>query len=203
MSVARDSSTLLDYDVVIVGAGISGINAGYYLQKHCSSSSSSSSSQPDLRWTILERRSTYGGTWDLFKYPGVRSDSDMYTFSFPFHPWTKDYKYASGQEITDYMKETMEKFGIDKKIQYNSNILAADWSDNDGFWTLEMTKDGNISGGAGADTTTTKIRTRFLILGTGYYDYQNPHWPHWEGEKDKFKGTVMHPQFWDPKTDTR
>ena len=142
----------------------------------------------------------------------------MYTFSFPFHPWKKDYKYAAGQEIMEYMKETMETFGIDKHVQYSCNILSAAWSDDDGFWTLRMTKDYAKSGaddinntttttttssGDGEDNNVTEIRAQFLILGTGYYDYRDPHWPHWAGEKERFTGTVMHPQFWDPTLDCR
>ena len=119
-------------DVVIVGAGISGISAAWHLQDRC----------PDKSYVILERRENLGGTWDLFKYPGIRSDSDMFTLGFRFKPWTSEKAIADGPSIMSYLKETAAENGIDKHIRYGHKVVAADWSDADNRWTLRVERDG-------------------------------------------------------------
>src|SRR6476620_240530 len=113
-------------DVVIVGAGISGISAAWHLQDRC----------PDKNYVILERRDDLGGTWDLFKYPGIRSDSDMFTLGFRFKPWRSAVSIADGASIKEYISEAARENGIDKHIQYGTKVTAADWSDTDHLWTL-------------------------------------------------------------------
>ncbi len=115
-------------DVVIVGAGISGISAAWHLQDRC----------PTKSYAILERRENLGGTWDLFKYPGIRSDSDMFTLGFRFKPWTSEKAIADGPSIMSYLKETVAEYGIDKHIRYGQQVLAADWSDADNRWTVRV-----------------------------------------------------------------
>ena len=119
-------------DVVIVGAGISGISAAWHLQDRC----------PTKSYAILERRENLGGTWDLFKYPGIRSDSDMFTLGFRFKPWTSEKAIADGPSIMSYLKETVAEYGIDKHIRYGQKVVAADWSDADNRWTLRVDRDG-------------------------------------------------------------
>ena len=119
-------------DVVIVGAGISGISAAWHLQDRC----------PDKSYVILERRDNLGGTWDLFKYPGIRSDSDMFTLGFRFKPWTSEKAIADGPSIMSYLKETVAEYGIDKHIRYGQKVVAADWSDAENRWTLSVERDG-------------------------------------------------------------
>ena len=119
-------------DVVIVGAGISGISAAWHLQDRC----------PDKSYVILERRENLGGTWDLFKYPGIRSDSDMFTLGFRFKPWTSEKAIADGPSIMAYLQETVAEYGIDKHIRNRQNVLSADWSDAEGRWTVRVDRDG-------------------------------------------------------------
>ena len=119
-------------DVVIVGAGISGISAAWHLQDRC----------PDKSYVVLERRENLGGTWDLFKYPGIRSDSDMFTLGFRFKPWTSEKAIADGPSIMSYLKETVAEYGIDKHIRYGQKVVGADWSDAENRWTLRVERDG-------------------------------------------------------------
>ena len=158
-------------DVLIVGAGISGVDAACRLQKRC----------PGKSFAILEARSRIGGTWDLFRYPGVRSDSDMYTLGFPFRPWRSDQAIVEGGDIRQYIEETAREFGIFDKIRFNARVTAASWSSDDQRWKVE-TSDGLFT-------------CRFLYLASGYYDYTAGYRPEWPGEAD-FKGRVVHPQFW-------
>ena len=166
---------ITDYDMIIVGAGISGINAGYRVQTEL----------PNYSYTILENRSAIGGTWDLFKYPGIRSDSDLHTFGFPWRPWAEPKAIADGAAIKNYVQESAEIYGIDKKIQFHHKLLAADWSSKEQRWSLTVDA-------AGLETIFT---ARFVILSTGYYDYNEPLKASIPG-LDNFTGQVIHPQFW-------
>jgi cation diffusion facilitator CzcD-associated flavoprotein CzcO len=174
-------SDIADYDVVIIGAGISGINCAYRLQER----------NPELSYIILEGRHEIGGTWSLFKYPGLRSDSDLYTFGFPWRNWTSTSSIAQGSLIIDYVKESAEMYGIDKKILFNHKVDAANWSSDDKSWKLNVTADGS---------TQKTIRGRWLQLCTGYYDYEAPLQAVIPGIED-FKGEVVHPQFWSKDLD--
>ncbi len=162
-------------DVVVVGAGLSGIGATYRLQTEC----------PEKTCAVLEARDTLGGTWDLFRYPGVRSDSDMYTLGYPFRPWTDDRTLADGPAILDYLRETAQAYGIDQRIAYRSRVLAAAWSTDAARWTLTVDQGG----------TRRTVTCRFLYLCAGYYDYEQGHAPEFPGV-ESFAGTVVHPQFW-------
>ena len=122
--------TVEHFDVVVVGAGLSGIGAGYHLQDKC----------PDRSYVILEGRSDIGGTWDLFRYPGVRSDSDMHTLGFSFKPWTDAKSIADGPSILQYLRDTVREFGIDKHIRFNHRITNAEWSTADSIWTVTATR---------------------------------------------------------------
>lgn len=165
------------YDVIVVGAGLSGIGAAYHLLNDC----------PNKTFTVLEGRNTMGGTWDLFQYPGIRSDSDMYTLGFPFSPWKNPKSIADGPSILQYIKDTATKFGIDKKIQYNRKVTSADWSDEEKVWTLTIAPHKNVS--------STILKCKFLMMCSGYYDYEAGYLPQFQGYDD-FKGKVVHPQKW-------
>jgi monooxygenase len=162
-------------DVVIVGAGISGISAAWHLQDRC----------PGKSYVILEGRDNLGGTWDLFKYPGIRSDSDMYTLGFRFKPWTSEKAIADGPSIMAYLKETVAEFGIDKHIKYGNKVLAADWSDDDNQWTVRIQRGGEEA----------TITASFLFACSGYYTYDQGYSPEFPGSAD-FGGTIIHPQHW-------
>ena len=165
-------------DVLIIGAGISGIGAAYRIHEK----------NPKLSYTLLERRERIGGTWDLFRYPGVRSDSDIFTLSFPFEPWTREESVADGPDIWQYLDDTARKHHIDEHIRLGTFVRSADWDSTTDTWTIQ-TEAG------GAPKT---YRCRFLFFGTGYYNYDNPHNPELPGIDD-FAGEVAHPQHW-PET---
>ena len=167
-------------DVLIVGAGISGIGAAYRIHEK----------NPQLSYTVLERRAQIGGTWDLFRYPGVRSDSDIFTLSFPFEPWTRDENIADGSDIREYLTQTAHKYGIDKHIRFKTRVVSADWDSDTDTWTVQTEVDG-------APKT---YRGRFLFFGTGYYNYDEPYRPEFPGIEN-FKGDVVHPQFWPESLD--
>lgn len=171
----------VDVDVLIVGAGLSGIGAAYRLQTE----------SPQRTFTIVERRQAVGGTWDLFRYPGVRSDSDMYTLSYPFKPWTNKKAIADGADIRDYLEEASHEFGIANKIQYGRHVTDASWNSDDATWTVTVTVD---------DGTIETIRTNFLYLCSGYYSYDEGYLPDFDGFND-FQGEVIHPQFWPENAD--
>jgi monooxygenase len=163
-------------DVLIIGAGISGISAGYHLQSMC----------PERSWAILEARSAMGGTWDLFRYPGIRSDSDMHTFGFGFRPWPNAKAISEADEILDYLKDTAREYRIDERIRYGHKLLAADWSSKEACWTVRVqAKEERI------------LRCNFLLMCSGYYDYDRGYLPDFPGV-ERFTGKVVHPQFWTP-----
>ncbi|MCV7176860.1 flavin-containing monooxygenase [Mycolicibacterium sphagni] len=162
-------------DVVIVGAGISGISAAWHLQDRC----------PSKSFVILERREHLGGTWDLFKYPGIRSDSDMFTLGFRFKPWTSQKAIADGPSIMSYLDETVRESGIDKHIRYGQRVVSAEWSSADNHWTVRID-----SGGEQKD-----IICSFLFACSGYYNYDQGYSPEFPGAED-FTGTIVHPQHW-------
>ncbi|MBF6276657.1 MULTISPECIES: NAD(P)/FAD-dependent oxidoreductase [Nocardia] len=162
-------------DVVIVGAGLSGIGAGYRVQTEL----------PGKSYAILEARESLGGTWDLFRYPGIRSDSDMFTLGYPFEPWRDAKSIADGPSILRYITETARRYGIDKHIRYGTKVVAAQWSSAESRWTLTL-RQGD------AERT---LSCRFLYSCAGYYDYDEGHAPEFPGV-ETFSGTMVHPQFW-------
>ena len=165
------------FDVVVVGAGISGIGAGYFLQKE----------SPNRSYVILEGRDDMGGTWDLFRYPGVRSDSDMHTLGYSFKPWTAAKSIADGPNILAYLRETASEFDIKKNIRFKHLVTKAEWSSERAQWTVTATqKDSN------AIVTYT---CNFLFMCSGYYSYKSGYTPDITGLQD-FNGTVIHPQAW-------
>jgi cation diffusion facilitator CzcD-associated flavoprotein CzcO len=167
--------TVEHLDVVVVGAGLSGIGAAYRLQTSC----------PGRSFVVLEARESMGGTWDLFRYPGVRSDSDMFTLGYQFKPWRGEKAIADGPTILEYIHETAAEFGLDKHIRYSTRVVAADWSSEDARWTLQLqTRSGPQTMTCG-----------FLYSCAGYYDYDEVHRPDLPGI-ETFAGRVVHPQFW-------
>ena len=162
-------------DVLIVGAGLSGIGVAAHLQDGC----------PGKSYLILEARDAIGGTWDLFRYPGIRSDSDMYTLGYAFKPWTSPKAIADGPSIRDYVREAAEERGIDRQIRFGHRVISADWSSDEAEWRVEAeTAHGPAS-----------FACRFLVMAAGYYDYDQGHRPHWPDE-ELFRGPIVHPQFW-------
>jgi monooxygenase len=170
-----DLRSPVELDVVVVGAGLSGVGAGYRLQTEC----------PDLRFAILEARGTIGGTWDLFRYPGIRSDSDMFTLGYPFRPWKGANAIADGASILRYIEDTAREHGIDRHIRFHHRVVSASWSSAAARWTLEVD----------AGEQRVRYRCRFLYLCTGYYDYEHAHTPEFPGA-ESFGGRVVHPQWW-------
>jgi monooxygenase len=173
----KDQAAPGDVDVLIVGAGLSGIGAACHLQTDA----------PGTSYAIVEARGASGGTWDLFRYPGVRSDSDMFTLGFPFRPWTGSESIADGDEILRYVRETAAEYGVDQHITYHSRVLAAEWSSADARWTVtvEQTQTGER----------TERTCGFLYLCSGYYRYDEGYTPPWPG-LDDFAGRLVHPQQW-------
>ncbi|MGV0905926.1 flavin-containing monooxygenase [Mycobacterium novum] len=162
-------------DVVIVGAGISGIGAAYRITER----------NPGTSYVILERRERIGGTWDLFRYPGVRSDSSIFTLCLPYEPWTGRERVAEGHEIREYLTDAARKHGIDSHIRFNSHVTAADWDSSTDTWTVTVDEGG----------TTRRYRSRFVFFGSGYYNYDDGYTPEFPGV-ETFTGTVVHPQHW-------
>jgi len=163
-------------DVVVVGAGLSGVGAGYRLQTEC----------PGRSYVILEARDSIGGTWDLFRYPGIRSDSDMFTLGYPFEPWRAAKAIADGPSILSYVRETATKYGVDRRIRFNSKVVAADWSSDDARWTITVEH---------PDSPTSTVTCDFIYCCAGYYDYDQGYAPDLPGIEE-FTGQVVHPQFW-------
>ncbi len=162
-------------DVLIVGAGLSGIGAGYRIGH----------SRPDRRWAIFEARDAIGGTWDLFRYPGIRSDSDMATLGFPFRPWREERTIAHGGDILAYIRDTARAFSIDDHVRLRHRVVAADWSTADARWTVTYEAGGELR----------RVTCGFLYLCSGYYDYERGHAPDWPGTAD-YAGRIVHPQQW-------
>ncbi len=167
-------------DIIVVGAGISGIAAGYNLQKSC----------PNKSFAILEGRSSLGGTWDLFKYPGVRSDSDMHTLGFRFKPWIHKKSIADGPSILEYLNETVDEYNLREKISFNQKVISSNWSSDKSVWELKVLSNGDeIS-----------MTCNFLFLCGGYYSYDKPFMPKFPNQEE-FQGKLIHPQFWDESLD--
>ncbi|WP_280268717.1 flavin-containing monooxygenase [Nocardia wallacei] len=162
-------------DVVIVGAGLSGIGAAYRLQTE----------HPGRSYAILEARESMGGTWDLFRYPGVRSDSDMFTLGYPFKPWRDAKSIADGPSILRYIRETATENGIDERIRYGTKVIAAQWSSDEARWTLTLEQGGERH----------SLTCAFLYCCAGYYNYEQGHAPEFPG-LESFSGRMVHPQFW-------
>ena len=165
-----------------MGAGISGIAAGYNLKKSC----------PNKSFLVLEGRASVGGTWDLFKYPGIRSDSDMHTLGYRFKPWIHDKSIADGPSILEYIKETIDENNLMQNIHLKNKVSSANWNSKKSIWELEVKEEGNIK----------KITCNFLFLCGGYYSYTKPHMPHFKNQ-EKFNGQIIHPQFWNETIDYR
>lgn len=169
-------------DVLIVGAGLSGIGAARQLQQRC----------PGKRYAILEARETMGGTWDLFRYPGIRSDSDMYTLGYRFKPWRGAKAIADGPSILAYIRETADEAGITQHIRFGHKVVGAAWRSDEACWTVEAER--------AADGSRLHLRARFLYVCAGYYSYAEGHRPSFPGEEN-FRGRMVHPQFWDASLD--
>ena len=164
-----------EFDVVIVGAGISGIGSAVHLQQKC----------PGKTYTILEGRHALGGTWDLFRYPGIRSDSDMHTLGFNFKPWTEAKAIADGPSIRNYLNETVDEYGVRDHIRYNHMVRSASWSSDEARWTV-------VAENEGSEVT---FRCNFLMMCSGYYNYAQGYTPEIEGLHE-YAGTLIHPQHW-------
>src|SRR5271165_1104465 len=161
-------------DVLIVGAGLSGIGAAYHLQENC----------PGKSYAILEGRESIGGTWDLFRYPGIRSDSDMYTLGYAFKPWEDAKSIADGPSILSYVRQTAADNGIERHIRFNHKVRRADWSTADGSWTVEAER---------TDTgETVRLSCGFLFMCSGYYSYDEGYTPDFKGT-ERFAGQIVHP----------
>jgi len=171
------STQQIEIDVLIVGAGLSGIGAAAHLKKHC----------PEHSFTILEGRDRLGGTWDLFRYPGIRSDSSMYTFGYSFRPWTYEKSIADGSTILSYIKETANECGVEQMIQYRHRVAQADWSSAERRWTINVE--------VGEEKALKVFKCRFLWICSGYYNYDEGYTPEFEGI-EHYKGQVVHPQKW-------
>ncbi|MEZ5572609.1 MAG: NAD(P)/FAD-dependent oxidoreductase [Halioglobus sp.] len=179
------STAVSDYvDVLIVGAGLSGIGSARHLQQHC----------PGHSFALLESRETLGGTWDLFRYPGIRSDSDMYTLGYSFKPWLQRKSLADGPSILSYLTEAAAETGVDKHIRYHRKVLSASWSTETASWTvvIECTDTGG----------TIEMCCHFLLMCSGYYDYEHGYTPQFIGSED-FRGRIVHAQHWPQDLDYR
>jgi monooxygenase len=165
-----------DFDVIIVGAGLSGIGVAYHLQRDC----------PKKSFIILEGREALGGTWDLFRYPGIRSDSDMHTLGYRFRPWRGEKAIADGPAILDYLNDTAREYDIDRKIRFSHKVKHASWSSTEARWTLDV---------EGPDGKQVTYSCNFLQMCSGYYDYDAGYLPGWPG-MERFKGEIVHPQKW-------
>ena len=173
-------------DVLIVGAGLAGVGSACQLRRR----------SPELSFTILESRAVSGGTWDLFRYPGIRSDSDMYTYSYGFKPWVNKSAIADGGTILEYIRETADEYDLNQHIRYNHKVVSAQWSSTDNLWTVTVTRSDTQSDNEEPLT----IRCRFILSCTGYFDYEKGYTPEFAGIDD-FQGEIVHPQFWPERLD--
>ena len=167
-------------NVIVIGAGISGIAAGYNLRKSC----------PNKSFAILEGRKSLGGTWDLFKYPGIRSDSDMHTLGYRFKPWIHDKSIADGPSILEYLNETVDENNLREDILLNHKVNSANWNSDKSIWELEIKDKDRL----------VNMTCDFLFLCGGYFSYSKPHMPSFINQ-EKFKGQIIHPQFWNDQLD--
>ena len=168
--------TEVHFDVLIVGAGLSGIGAACHLERQC----------PGKSYAVLEARDAIGGTWDLFRYPGIRSDSDMHTLGYKFKPWRGGKCLADGPSIKQYVEEAAQEHGVIPKIQFGHRVTSADWSSEDACWRVTA----DTSGG-GSEV----LCCRYLFMCSGYYDYSDPYQPDFPNQ-EAFKGHLIHPQQW-------
>jgi monooxygenase len=173
-------STHEHYDVLIIGAGISGVSAAVHVHD----------ALPEKRYAILEKRDAMGGTWDLFRYPGVRSDSDMYTLGFQFKPWESEKAIAPGGSIRDYVRAAAAEHGVDAHVRYGHRVIAADWDSQTARWTLTAEV-----APSGKDPHRVSLSADFVHFTSGYYSYENPYAPQFPGQ-DRFTGQIVHPQLW-------
>jgi monooxygenase len=163
------------FDIIIVGAGLSGVGAGVHLQRRL----------PSKRYVILEGRDAMGGTWDQFRYPGVRSDSDMFTLGYAFRPWAEDRAIAEGASILNYVRETARAHDLEQRIRFSHRVVRAAWSSRDALWTVEAEHAGGVA----------RFTCAFLLMCAGYYDFDEGYRPDFEG-LDRFNGALVHPQHW-------
>ena len=183
LNQARPTQPLTGHvDVLVVGAGISGLGMGHYLV----------TGQPGRSFAIVENRDAIGGTWDLFRYPGIRSDSDLHTFGYEFKPWTSDNAIADADEILDYLHEVVEENDLARRIYFRHKVIRADFSTASAQWTVTLESGGRQW----------EITCDWLFGATGYYDYASGYAPHFDGQED-FEGTIVHPQFWPEDLDYR
>jgi monooxygenase len=173
------------FDVLIVGGGLSGIGAGYHLQQKC----------PAKSYVILEGRDCIGGTWDLFRYPGIRSDSDMFTLGYSFKPWTEPKAIADGPRILNYVRETAAENGIDRNIRFHHRVKRASWSTPDARWTVEAER--RVGEGS---SEIVRFTCNFLFMCSGYYKYEEGYTPEFSGTEN-FSGLIVHPQKWPENLD--
>jgi len=181
----------LEYvDVLIVGAGLSGVGAACYLSERC----------PDRSFMLLEARERMGGTWDLFRYPGIRSDSDMFTLGYAFKPWTDTKTLADGPAILDYIRETAAQYGVDRHIRYQQRVVGADWDSDTQRWTVTVEDNDNTASASKTGEKTRRVHCNFLYSCSGYYRYDQGYTPQFDGQ-ERFGGTLLHAQHWPEELD--